>query len=335
MNVLKLVIYPAIDSDRLGKIVTAAGSMSVKNTHSEVEALAEIVDAEAFLGQINKKILSAAHNLCWVQTVTASLENYIFPELIEHPCRLTNTRGLYSDVVADHAFGYLLCFARNFHIYIRRQMESRWEAAGGELERPSISMGQVKVGPIDRAHIHLGSMVLGIVGLGSIGSEIARRGLSCGMRVMAVDPVKTKTSQDIDLWTPERLPDLLSKSDFVVISAPHTPQTEKLFRRTQFLQMKRTAYLINVGRGMIVDLKDLTTALKSGTISGAGLDVFELEPLPAKHPLWKMENVIITPHVGSSATCIALRHLEFLLDNVARFSQGKNLRNLVDKEKWF
>src|SRR5205807_10116299 len=127
----------------------------------------------------------------------------------------------------------------------------------------------------------------------------------------------------------------LSESDFVVIAAPHTPQTYKLFRRVQFQQMKRSAYLINIGRGAIVDIADLAAALEAGEIAGAGLDVFEIEPLPADHPLWRMENVIITPHVAGYSPRIAERHLAVLLENIRRFLHGEPLLNVVDKARWF
>ena len=184
--------------------------------------------------------------------------------------------------------------------------------------------------------MHLADATLGVVGLGNIGSEIARRGLAFGMRVLAVDPLRTAAPDGVEkLWTPERLPDLLGQSDFVVIAAPHTPETEKLFRREHFRKMKRSAFLINIGRGAIVDLADLTAALEAREIAGAGLDVFEVEPLPADHPLWGMENVIITPHIAGYSPRISERHLEVLLDNVSRFVRGKELRNVVDKAMWF
>jgi phosphoglycerate dehydrogenase-like enzyme len=137
------------------------------------------------------------------------------------------------------------------------------------------------------------------------------------------------------LWRLDRLPDLLGESDFVVIAAPHTPDTVKLFRRGQFRQMKPTGYLINIGRGAIVDLADLTEALRAGEIAGAGLDVFETEPLPEGHPLWRMPNVIITPHVAGASPRIAERHLAVLLDNVGRFVRGQPLTNVADKRRWY
>jgi len=333
---MRLLIHPPVEPDRLRKITAAAGAMSVVNAKDRTEALREIPDADGFFGKITPELLAAARRLRWIQAPTASLEHYVFPELVDHPCQLTNMRGLFSDVIADHVFAFILCFARNFHLYIRNQSASRWEPIGGEPDPHDFTVGPASVGGIDRAHIHLADTNLGIVGLGSIGSEVARRGLAFGMGVFAVDPVQTSAPPRVSaVWNLERLPDLLRQSDFVVIAAPHTPQTVKLFRREQFRQMKKGGYLINIGRGVIVDLNDLTAALQAGEIAGAGLDVFETEPLPADHPLWKMKNVILTPHVAGYSPRIAERHLALLLDNVSRFARSQPLRNIVNKALWF
>lgn len=333
---MKLLIHPAVESDRLTKIIATAGSMTVVNAADGSAALHEVVDTDAFFGKITPPMLAAATKLRWVQTATASLEHYMFPELVEHPCLLTNMRGLFSDVIADHVMGYIICFARNFHRYIRNQIAGRWEPVGGESERSNFAGGPGRVSGIDRAHMHLADATLGIVGLGQIGSEIARRGLAFGMHVLAVDPVQTERPAGVAaLWKSDRLPDLLRASDFVVVAAPHTPETAKMFRRSSFQQMKRTAYFINIGRGAIVDLADLTAALQAGEIAGAGLDVFETEPLPVDHLLWRMENVILTPHVAGYSPRIAERHLATLLHNIRRFTAGEPLKNVVNKEKWF
>ena len=137
------------------------------------------------------------------------------------------------------------------------------------------------------------------------------------------------------IWTVDRLPILLTESDFVVVAAPHTPETVKLFRKSTFELMKRTAYFINVGRGATVDLDDLADSIEMGVIAGAGLDVFEVEPLPLNHPLWRMENVIVTPHVAGASPRIAERHLNILIENVKRFIDDRPLRNIVDKSRWF
>ncbi len=334
---MKLVCYPSVESERLARITEAARPMTVADTATEAEARGRMADADAFFGKITPPLLAAARQLRWVQAPTVSLEHYLFPELTAHPCVLTNMRGLFSDVIADQVFVYILCFARNLHRYILQQAQSLWAPVGGEAARVGLAAGPGVVNAIDRAHLHLADCSLGIVGLGGIGSEVARRGQVFGMRVLAVDPVRTEAPPGVEaLWRPERLPELLGESDFVVVAAPHTPETEKLFRGPMLRMMRRTAYLINVGRGAVVDLADLTAALQAGDLAGAALEVFETEPLPADHPLWRMGGrVILTPHVAGYSPRIAGRHLAVLLDNIRRFVRGEPLNNIVDKQRWF
>jgi len=333
---VKMVLFPAVEEARLRRIEEAAGTMRVVNAATEAEAAEELVDADAFFGKITPALLAVARNLRWVQAPTASLEHYIFPELVEHPCTLTNMRGLFSDVIADHVFGYILCFARNLHLYLRQQMQCRWEPLGGEEARSNFVSGPGVVSAMDRAHIHVSDTTLSVVGCGAIGLEIARRGTAFGQRVIGVDIQPKSPPPGVEaIWPLDQLPRLLAESDFVVIAAPHTPQTAGMFGAEQFRQMKETAYLINIGRGAIVNLADLTAALAAGTIAGAALDVFEVEPLPEDHPLWRMENVIITPHVAAASPRIAERHLQTLLDNIGRFVRGEELQNVADKRQWF
>lgn len=326
---MTLVIYPPVDGHRLEMIRAAAAPMPVVNAQTEAEAAAALAGAQAFFGKITPDLLRCAPRLEWVQSPTASLEHYMFPELVEHACQLTNMRGLFSDVIAEHVFGYMLCLARNLHVYLRQQSERRWAPVGGERARSGWAHGPGIVSEIDRAHRHLTGSVLGIVGLGAIGAEIAARGRAFGMEIVAVDPVNPEA------WPLERLPGLLALSDWVVIAAPHTPQTEGMFGAAQFRQMKPTAYLINIGRGAIVKLDELVRCLREGAIAGAALDVFEQEPLPADHPLWTMDNVLLTPHVAGYSTLVPKRHLEVLLENIRRFRSGEPLLNPVRKAEWF
>jgi len=333
---MKLLIFPPVDDARLKLVQQAAGSMQVVNAPDDAAATREIVDADAFFGKITPALLRAARKLQWVQSPTASLEHYVFDELVEHPCRLSNMRGLYFDVIADHVMGFVLCFARNLHHYFRRQQQGRWDPIGGEAARSNFTAGPATVSEIDRRHLHLADCTMGVVGVGSIGAEICRRAHAFGMWVLGVDPVAREVPGVVpEIWPLDRLPDLLAASDFVVIAAPHTPETYKLFRREQFRQMKTSGYLINIGRGAIVDLADLTAALQAGEIAGAALDVAEVEPLPADSPLWRMENVIITPHVAAASPRIAERHTATLLENVRRFAAGQDPVTLVDKRRWF
>jgi phosphoglycerate dehydrogenase-like enzyme len=333
---MKLVIHPPVDEARLTRIAEAAGTMQVVNATDQEAAIREIRDADAFFGKLTPSMLAESGQLRWVQSPTASLEHYLFPALVEHPCALTNMRGLFSDVIADHVFGFITCFARNLHTYIRQQLQHQWEPVGGEEDRGNFATGPGQVSASDKAHIHLSDSTLGIVGLGHIGLEIARRGTAFGMRIIAVDPMQTEKPPEVtSLWPTEQLGALLAASDFVVIAAPHTPETAGLFGTQQFVEMKRTAYLINIGRGVIVRLDDLCAALQSGEIAGAALDVFEQEPLPETHPLWQMPNVIITPHIAACSVHIAERHLQVLLDNVRRFAMDQPLCNVADKRRWF
>lgn len=334
---MKLLLSPPVDDERLIQIREAAGSMAIVNASSDDEALREIADADAFFGKMTPELLSAAGQLRWVQSPTASLEHYLFPELIEHPCQLSNMRGLFSDVIADHVMGYVLCFARNLHLYLRRQIEHRWAPVGNEeMTQQTFLTGPAFVSPVDASHKHLSDQTLGVVGAGYIGREVCRRAAAFGMRILAVDPLCRSIEGIVDdVWQPDRLSDLLAESDFVVIAAPHTPDTEKLFRTEQFRQMKDSGILINIGRGAIVDLADLTAALEAGEIAGAALDVYEVEPLPSDHPLWAMENVILTPHIAASSPRIAERHLATLLENIRLFVAGQSPATLVDKRQWF
>lgn len=333
---MKLLIHPVLDSTREQLIREAAGTMQVVNAADEGAARAAIVDAEAFYGKLTPELLAASRQLQWVQSPTASLEHYLFPALVDHPCRLSNMRGLFSDVIADHVMACVLCFARNLHHYLRQQTQHRWEPLGGEAARPRFAAGPGVVSEIDRQHRHLADCTLGVVGTGAIGAEICRRAAAFGMHIIGIDPVCREVPGVVeDVWPTHRLTDLLRESDFVVIAAPHTPETERLIGHAQFAAMKRTGVLINIGRGIIVDLADLTAALQAGRIAGAALDVFEIEPLPKDHALWDMPNVIITPHVAAASPRIAERHTQTLLENVRRFANGEQPLNLVDKHRWF
>ncbi len=335
---MKIVIHPPIDEERLALLETAAPEARFVNALTGDDALAAMPEADAFLGKITPELLGQAKQLKWVQAFTASLEHYMFPALLEHPCVLTNTRGLFGDVIADQVMGYILCFARNLHHYIRQQLERRYEPAGGEAARVDNAMGPGTVNAMDRATIFLPGSKLGLVGFGSIGQGIAQRAAAFGMRIRAVDrfPDRLLVPSHVEaIWGSGCLRDLLAWSDFAVIAAPETPETQALFNRNTLELMKPGSYLINVGRGAIVVLQDLVKALRDGPIAGAALDVFEVEPLPPDHPLWDCPNVIITPHTGGYSTVVAERHQATLFENVRRFSRGESLQNVVDKRLWF
>ncbi len=337
---MKFVIYTSVDEDRLAKIRSTVEHWTVVNADSEDSASQAIQDADCFFGKITPRLLSRSSRLKWIQSPTASLEHYIFPELTTHPAVLTNMRGLFSDVIADHVMGYILCFARQLATYIRQQSQAKWAPVGGEAGRSDFKSGPGQVSPIDLKHCQLQTQTVGIVGLGEIGQELTRRAAAFGMNVVGVDP-REDLRGIIDLpelsevWKPKDLNQLLEVADYVVVAAPHTPETVGMFACDQFQAMKSDAILINIGRGALVRLDDLVTSLRQGEIGGAALDVYEIEPLPESHPLWAMENVILTPHIAGYAPCIAERHLGVVLENVRAFDQGAPLQNRVNKTLWY
>ncbi len=332
---MKLVIYPAVESDRLQAIESVATGWDIANVETEDAAQAAVVDADAVFGRVTPAMLTRSKQLRWVQTPTVSLEHYMFPELVEHACVLTNMRGLFSDIIADQVMGYVICFARNLHTYIRQQTRSHWEPVGGEAGRSTFLSGPATVSSIDRAHRHLCDATMGIIGLGHIGREVATRACAANMRVVAVDTKPTDKPEEVEWLTGlDHLDRLLSESHYVVLCAPHTPETVGMFDRAMFQRMRSDAYFINIGRGATVVLDDLRAALDAGEIAGAALDVYEIEPLPADHPLWRFENVILTPHVAGYGQHVAERHLQVVLDNISRFGRDEPLCNVVDKASW-
>ncbi len=313
---MKILIYPALSAEAVADLRTVAGDAEIANAQSEAEARAAIVDADGMIGTITPDLLGRATRLRWLQTPIAGLEHYMFPALVEAGLTLTNMAGIYSDQIADQALAYILMFARGMHLYLRRQLQHNWQTGA----------------PV----VHLADQTLGIVGLGGIGAEVAKRGHALGMRVIAVEPRPRPNQPFVDeLWGQDRLDDLLAAADFLVLCVPHTPETVKLIRAAQLQRMKRTAYLINISRGVVVDLADLTAALQNGVIAGAGLDVYEVEPLPADHPLWDQENTILTPHVAAASPHVAPRRQAVFKENLRRFLAGEPLRNVVDKRLWY
>jgi phosphoglycerate dehydrogenase-like enzyme len=156
------------------------------------------------------------------------------------------------------------------------------------------------------------------------------------MRVIGVDARREGAVPGVaELHRPDALDDLLPRADFVILTVPHTPATEGFMNRARFARMKRTAFFINIGRGMTTRLDDLVAALRAGELAGAGLDVFEQEPLPADHPLWTLPGVLITPHTAGYGPYLDERRLDIVVDNCRRFVAGTPLRNVVDKASWF
>ena len=284
------------------------------------EAKGEIVDADAAYGTIPPDLLALAAKLRWLQAPAAAPPaGYYYPELIDHPVVITNFREIFNDHISAHILSFVLAFARGLHLYIPHQFRREWKPA-----------------ELDASVVHLPEATALIIGVGGIGSEAARLGAAFGMNVIGIDARRLDKPEGVaELHRPDDLDRLLPVADFVIMTIPHTPQTEGLMNASMFKLMKESAFLINIGRGMTVRLDDLNEALRSGTIAGAGLDVYEIEPLPSDHPLWDAPNVLLTPHTAGYGPYLEERRLEVILDNARRFAESQQLRNVVDKANWF
>jgi phosphoglycerate dehydrogenase-like enzyme len=278
-----------------------------------------IVDADAAYGTVPADLLAQAKKLRWIAAPGAGLgESWFYPELIASDVIVTNQRGIYNELLSCHAMALLLALARKLDGYMGLKQKKIWSPLGDGPYLPE-------------------STVL-IVGVGGIGTEIAKLSSAFGITVIGVDPRVDSPPEFVsELHEPDALDRLLSRADFVVLTVPETPETRRMMSLDRFRRMKSTAYFINVGRGACVVLDDLVAALDEKAIAGAGLDVYELEPLPEDHPLWTADNVIMTPHVGANdeSPHIERRRTDLLIENCRRFASGEPLLNVVEKAKWF
>ncbi|MBV9828634.1 MAG: D-2-hydroxyacid dehydrogenase [Alphaproteobacteria bacterium] len=280
-----------------------------------------IAGADAAYGTIPPALLARAQNLKWLQAPQAAPPaGFYYPELVAHPVEITNFREIYNDHIGAHILAFVLAFARGFQVYIPQQMRREWKQAERETG--------------DVVNLHEATAL--IVGVGGIGSEAARLCAACGMTVIGLDERRQDKPPGVaEMYRADALDAQLPRADFVILTVPHTPETEGFMNRTRFQRMKKTAFFINIGRGMTTRLDDLVAALQAGEIAGAGLDVYEKEPLPADHPLWTMPGVLLTPHTAGHGPYLEERRFEVLSDNTRRFLAGEKLRNVVEKSRWF
>jgi phosphoglycerate dehydrogenase-like enzyme len=320
-TLLMLPPHTATTRDWAARVAQALPALSVVVAETEADAAKAIGHADAAYGTMPDALIRDAKQLRWLQAPQAAPPaGYYTPTLIGHPMVVTNFREIYNDHIGAHIMAFVLAFARGLHVYLPQQLRREWRKQGAE----------------DSGVVHLPGATALIVGVGGIGAETARLMDAFGMHVMGVDPRRRDAPPGVrKLDGPDALDDLLPLADFVVLTVPHTPATEGFMHRARFKRMKRTGYFINIGRGMTTRLDDLVAALRAGEIAGAGLDVFEQEPLPADHPLWTMPNVLITPHTAGRGPHLDERRFEVLLDNARRFLAGQPLRNVVDKASWF
>lgn len=322
----KRIVVPNLMPARLAELKRIAPDVFFVPVKTAEEAAREAADADAVLGFCTSAIVKAGGSrLRWIQVGHAGVEKDLNPELVNSHIVLTNTARIYGPNVADQALALLLALTRGVQHVPACQ--------AGEKRLP-LDWHQLKTS-ITPQELHGKTML--IVGLGGIGTQIAKRAHGFGMRVMAIDPNAAVARPDFifSLDPPAKLLEVLPRADVVVLACPLTEQTRGMFGAEQFAAMKRTAYFINIARGGLVRQSEMIAALKEGKLAGAGLDVTDPEPLPKENPLWHLPNVVISPHVGGQSPEARERQWRLWRENVRRFVAGERLLCVVDKNKGY
>lgn len=315
----KKIIVPALMPARLRELKMIAPDIFFIPVKTAAEAAKEAPGADAVIGFCNADIVKANSNLRWIQIGHAGVEKDLVPELVKSDICVTNLQRLHGPNVADSAMALLLALTRDVRTGNAISAD-RWK----------------KLKEASRADELHGKTML-IVGMGGIGTQIARRAEAFGMRVMGIDPNEaiTKPAFVFSLDRPAKMMDLLPKADVVVLACPLTKETRGMFGASQFAAMKKSAYFVNIARGGLVDQLAMIDALKAKAIAGAGLDVTDPEPLPDASPLWKLPNVVLTPHIGGQSDGARDRAWRLFRENVRRFNAGEPLLCVVDKGKGY
>ena len=284
-------------------------------------AVRSVPGADAVIGFCSARIVAAGTDLKWIQLPSAGAENCVgIPEVRERGILITNAQRIYGPEISEHVMAMLFSFSRGLYRYIPEQREGRWNR-----------------GAVPREQLwELDGRTMLVVGLGGIGTEVAQRAHALGMRVVATRRSRRTGPEFVDyVGLADELYDLAGQADVVVNAAPLTPETTGLFDARFFAEMKPTAYFINVARGKSVVTADLVEALESGGIAGAGLDVTDPEPLPAEHRLWRLPNVIITPHVAGQSDRARGRLWLLARENLRRYVAGERMLSVVDVERGY
>lgn len=288
---------------------------------TSANAMAEIGDADAYIGNIRPEQVRAGKNLKWVQVMSAGVEQVLFlsgsNDLRDSNIVLTNNKVVQGPEIADHAMAMLLALSRDLPTFWRNQAQQKWQ-------------------PRPFKGIELNGRTAVVVGVGGIGTQIATRAAAFGMNVIGVDPEDRPFMPFIKrLVKPDQIDEVLPEADVLFISAPHTPMSHKMIGPHQFDLLKKGAYFIAVSRGGLYDLNSLVKALDEQRVAGAGVDVVDPEPLPAGNALWKFPNAIVTPHIAGRSDKDRARMIATIQENIRRFVDNKPLINVVDKKKGY
>jgi phosphoglycerate dehydrogenase-like enzyme len=310
------IVIPNLMPARLAELKRVAPEVEFIPVKDADEATKVVEEADAVIGFCTPEIVKAGKSLRWIQVGHAGVDKELSPELVGSKVVLTNAQRVSGPNVADQAFALLLTLTRRLH------------------EIPTDAAPTTKGPPAERQELH-GKRML-VVGLGGVGMQISRRAHAFGMRVMAVDPKDLERPAFVfSLDKPAKLMELLPKADVVVIACPLTAETRGMIGDEQLKVMKKSAYLINVARGGVVQTEPLAKALENKQLAGVGLDVTDPEPLPPEHPLRKMSTVVISPNVGGQSPGVRNRQWRLIRENVRRFVAGEALLCVVDKEKGY
>jgi phosphoglycerate dehydrogenase-like enzyme len=305
-----------LPQQKLNRIKELAPNMDILITQDRVKVESVLADVEIISGWFPPDLVCKAHNLRWVQQWGAGADWLIrHPEAVEMDFVLTNASGIHAIPISEHILAFLFTFARGFHLARQYQKKQDWKS------------------PDWQEVFELAGKTLLLIGIGSIGSRTAELASYLGMHVLGIRRNAHLDSKGVEaMFSPERLLDILPEADFVVLTVPLTKETKGIIGGRELKRMKQTAYLINIGRGGTIGEVALIKALQNGWIAGAGLDVFETEPLPEDSPLWTMENVVITAHYAGRTPHYNERALSILLENLKRYVSDEPLYNIVNKE---
>lgn len=280
-----------------------------------------IADADVYMGWLNRDLFLAAKNLKWIQSPSSGINYYVaIPELVESDVLLTSARGTHGACLAESILGMIFAFTRGIRACVFHQQKREW---GNRAVRSKL--------------VELTGSTLGIIGLGTVGRALAKRAQVFDTRIIAVDVFPdNKPDYVSELWNLDHLSDLLRESDYVVITVPHTPQTQGMIGAEQLALMKPSAMLVVISRGGIVDQVALAQALREKRLAAAALDVFHPEPLPSDSELWELENLLIMPHVAGGTQFEGKYVLDIFSENLGRFLRDDlPLRNQIDKQRGF
>ncbi|MGH9699917.1 MAG: D-2-hydroxyacid dehydrogenase [Candidatus Acidiferrales bacterium] len=281
----------------------------------------EIADTDIYCGvTLRPEQFRIAEKIIWVHSFPASVSAFMFPELRASGIAMTNGRGVQGIPMAEHILGMLIALARRFPDCFRYQQQAHWAQHDlWEGARKETLLRELR------------GQVLLCIGFGAIGREVARIAQPLAMHIHAVTRSGGgDTALAEKFFTVDRLPEALAEADFVLLAAPETPETHAMMGAREFSSMKNSAYFLNVSRGSLVDEPALIAALQKNAIAGAALDVTSQEPLPPENPLWRLDNVFITPHVSALSSQLWDRQTDLLLQNLEAWFGGRELTNRVD-----